>query len=68
MFDGVMILVLVMEYNAFIQGELQGPSGTKKEVAVIHSVYHWILTISDINLDHKITLSYMEQSTKELMG
>ena len=67
MFDGVMILVLVLEHNLSTLEELEGPTIHKVEVVVIHSVYHWTLTILNTNLAHKQIHIYMEQNMTSLM-
>ena len=40
MFDGVMILVLVLEHNWYTLGELVDQNTDTKEEAVIYNVYH----------------------------
>ena len=42
MFDGVMILVLVLEHNLYNLEELEGLTGGIKEVEVTHNAYRWI--------------------------
>ena len=53
MFDGVMILVLVLEHNLSTLEELEEQIIEAKEVEVIHSVYHLTLIILHINLVNK---------------
>lgn len=50
MFDGVMILVLVLEHNLSTLEELEDHIIITKVVALIHNVYHLILIILNMNL------------------
>ena len=52
MFDGVMILVLVLEHNLQLSTleELEDQTMTTKEVVPIHNAYHLTLTISSTYL------------------
>jgi len=63
MFDGDMILALILEQSFCTLGELVGLTTNTKEVAVIHNVCHWTLTILNTNLEHKLHHICMEQST-----
>ena len=67
MFDGVMILVLVLEHSWSTLEELEDQSGLTVEVAVIHNVYHWILLILGMNMVHKRTHTFMEQNMNLLI-